>query len=121
MSQSQQPQEKPNASASDTSTPAPSTTSTKYPQDPEGPFRPYVQQETERGPMWNNGLPEASLRRIRASATVEEAGVQATTETVILLHSIRRTLIWTLIIFPLAVLGLLIAMVAIGNSERFPD
>ncbi|MCG8926826.1 hypothetical protein [Lentzea sp. CC55] len=108
MSQPQQP----NAD----STPERHAPSRKHPQDPEGPFKPYVQQEAEHGPMWNNGLPEASLRRIRASATVEEAGVQATTEAVILLHSIRRTLIWTLIIVPLTVLGLLITIVAVGGE-----
>ncbi|SDP60974.1 hypothetical protein SAMN05421507_11199 [Lentzea jiangxiensis] len=70
------------------------------------------------GPMWNNGLPEASLWRVRASATVEEAGVQATTEAVILLRSIRRTLIWTLIIVPLTVLGLLLTIVAVGSEPQ---
>ncbi|MFD4636650.1 hypothetical protein ACFWN2_05000 [Lentzea sp. NPDC058436] len=89
---------------------------TTYPE--VGPFQPFVQQATGpgTGPDWKSRLPAASLRRIRASATTEEAGVQATTEAVIVLHSIRRILMWSLVITPgfaaAAVIGLFLILSA---------
>ena len=87
-------------------------------QDPQGPFAPYVSKRTGAGtgPDWVRMWPSESLRRIRASATVEEAGVQATTEVVILLHSIRRMLMWTLVILPIVSSVILIAVILVASS-----
>ncbi|MGW6928538.1 hypothetical protein ACWGE0_00655 [Lentzea sp. NPDC054927] len=88
--------------------------------DPEvGAFQPYVQKRTGlgTGPDWKNPYPAASLRRIRASATVEEAGVQATTEAVILLHSIRRILMSMLVIIPVAAAALFITLMIVDNAS----
>lgn len=87
--------------------------------DPEvGPYQPYVSRRTGpgTGPDWMGAFPAASLRRIRASASVEEAGVQATTEVVILLHSIRRFLLWMLVIVPVASTALLIGLILLGSA-----
>lgn len=90
------------------------------PRSEEGPFKPYVSKSTGpgTGPDWSEAYPAASLRRIRASATVEEAGVQATTEAVILLHSIRRMLMWTLVIIPIIAIGLGITMIVLSNAAE---
>lgn len=87
-------------------------------QDPQGPFAPFVSKRTGpgTGPDWVGVWPEASIRRIKASATVEEAGVQATTEVVILLHSIRRMLMWNLVILPLVAVGVLIVMLVVASA-----
>lgn len=98
-----------------------SQTAPEKPQsDEEGPFKPYVSKATGpgTGPDWSEGYPAESLRRIRASATVEEAGVQATTEAVILLHSIRRMLMWTLVIIPIIAVGLGITMIVLANASE---
>lgn len=86
----------------------------------QGPFKPYVSKETGpgTGPDWSGDYAKESLRRIRASATVEEAGVQATVEVVILLHSIRRMLLWALVIIPLVAVGLWITMVVIASGSE---
>lgn len=83
-----------------------------------GPYSPYVSRRTGpgSGADWLGEFPDASLRRIRASASVEEAGVQATTEMVILLHSIRRILMWMLVIVPVVSLVLLIGLIALGSA-----
>ena len=85
-----------------------------------GPFQPYVSKEAGpgTGPSWSEAYPAASLRRIRASATIEEAGVQATTEAVILLHSIRRILMWMLVILPAIATAVIIALVAVGDAAE---
>ncbi|MDX8030351.1 hypothetical protein SK803_09020 [Lentzea sp. BCCO 10_0856] len=88
--------------------------------DPEvGAFQPYVQKATGlgTGPDWQNPYPAGSLRRIRAFATIEEAGVQATTEAVILLHSIRRILMSMLVIVPVAAAALFIALMIMDNAS----
>ncbi|ANZ37446.1 hypothetical protein BBK82_16725 [Lentzea guizhouensis] len=84
----------------------------------QGPFAPYVSKATgpATGPDWMGSYPAQSLRRIRASATVEEAGVQATTEAVVLLHSIRRMLMWTLVIVPMIAAGLAITMIVVSGT-----
>jgi hypothetical protein len=84
-----------------------------------GPFQPHVSKETGpgSGPDWTEAYPAASLRRIRAAATIEEAGVQATTEAVILLHSIRRILMWMLVILPAIATAVIIALVAVGDGS----
>lgn len=85
-----------------------------------GPYQPYVSKETGpgTGPDWSGSYPAASLRRIRASATTEEAGVQATTEAVILLHSIRRILMWMLVIIPVTAAGLIIALAVVSGTAE---
>lgn len=86
----------------------------------QGPFKPYVSKETGpgTGPDWSGSYAKESLRRVRASASVEEAGVQATVEAVILLHSIRRMLLWALVVVPLLAVGLWITMVAIASGSE---
>ncbi|NUT53670.1 MAG: hypothetical protein HOV94_41235 [Saccharothrix sp.] len=88
-----------------------------------GPFQPYVsdyQGAPGTGPNWNQVFVRASLHRIRHSPTVAEAQAQAATEAVVLLHSIRRILIWTLVIIPAAVLVLaVVLLVAGGSGSRF--
>ncbi|MFD5831479.1 hypothetical protein [Lentzea sp. NPDC060358] len=80
--------------------------------DPQGPFAPYISRRTGpgTGPDWARMWPSESLRRIRASASVEDAGVQATTEAVILLHSVRRLLMWNLVLLPSFAAASLIAL-----------
>ncbi len=99
-----------------------SQTASDEPQvSPEvGPFEPYVSKTTGpgTGPSWSEPYAAASLRRIRASATIEEAGVQATTEAVILLHSIRRILMWMLVIIPAIAAALIIVLVAVSESAE---
>jgi hypothetical protein len=99
----------------------PPTETDKSQVNPEfGPFRPYQPKESGpgTGPDWTGSYPASSLRRIRKSATVEEAGVQATTEVVILLHSIRRMLMWVLVIIPIVAGALLITLVAVSGSAE---
>lgn len=105
----------------DESEAVPATAPAAASSQPEvGPFKPFVSKGRGpgSGPAWSEPYPAESLRRIRASATVEEAGVQATTEVVILLHSIRRMLIWTLVIIPLLAAGLVITLIAVSSAAE---
>lgn len=87
------------------------------PKPGEGPFQPYISKQpvgdVGSGPSWGTAFAKASLHRIRSSASVEEAQAQATTEVAILLHSIRRILIWTAVIIPTVcvALGIVFAIV----------
>lgn len=85
-----------------------------------GAFELQVQKESGpgTGPDWTGSYPADSLRRVRAAATTEEAGVQATTEAVILLHSIRRILMWMLVIVPTVGAALFIALVVMANTAE---
>lgn len=87
------------------------------PKPGEGPFQPYISKRAVGtviavGPSWGSDYAKASLHRIRSSASVEEAHAQATTEVAILLHSIRRILIWTAVIMPtvFVVLGIVLTI-----------
>lgn len=85
-----------------------------------GPFQPYMPKATGPGfpPDWSGSFPASSLRRIVRSATVEDAGVQATTEAVILLHSIRRILIWMLVIIPMVAAALIITLTVLSDTAE---
>ncbi|QQQ75713.1 hypothetical protein IOD16_32305 [Saccharothrix sp. 6-C] len=88
-----------------------------------GPFQPFVsvyQGTPGTGANWKHHFAQASLHRIRNSASVEEAQAQATTEAVVLLHSIRRILIWTLVIVPLVLVavGVVVIVMAPGPDSN---
>lgn len=76
-------------------------------------------QTTDAGPPWNTDLATASLNRIRNAPTIDAAHAQATVEAVILLHSIRRILLWAaVIILTIALIfGLTWGIVAAQSDE----
>lgn len=83
---------------------------------PQPAFQPAMSGNDDgpgSGAPWHQPFVKASLHRIRSSATVEAASVQATTEVVVLLHSIRRILIWTAVIIPAALLAVVLFFLAI--------
>lgn len=53
-----------------------------------------------QGPSWSTAYAANTLARIRRADSVETATAQAVTEVAILLHSIRRVLIWPAVIIP---------------------
>ncbi|MEV1113647.1 hypothetical protein AB0I91_01155 [Actinosynnema sp. NPDC049800] len=75
-----------------------------------GPFQPYISahETPSTAPTWKHHSVKASLHRIRHSRTVEDAHAQATTEAVVLLHSIRRTLVWIAVLITFVVVVLVI-------------
>ncbi|MEU7530465.1 hypothetical protein AB0A74_32385 [Saccharothrix sp. NPDC042600] len=84
--------------------------------DASGGFRPFrsTQSGPCTGPAWDENIyAKASLHRITSSPTVGEAQAQAMTEAVVLLHSLRRLLTWTLIILPLLALALGVTLVVV--------
>ena len=95
------------------------------PTQSEPAFQPQVSKLRQPGfgggPDWSTDVALGTLDRIRSSASVEEAHVQATVEVAMLLHSIRRILIWTAVIIPaaLVVLGIVLAL-ALGDSPTTP-
>lgn len=76
-----------------------------------GPFQPYISAHDtpSTAPGWKHHAVKASLHRIRHSPTVEDAHAQATTEAVVLLHSIRRVLLWIAVLLAILVVVLVIA------------
>ena len=56
----------------------------------------------------------AALRRIDAAADQQ---VQASKEAVVVLYSIRRILLWTLVVVPAALLGLAVVLGLAAQSE----
>ncbi|WNV84450.1 hypothetical protein [Umezawaea sp. Da 62-37] len=87
----------------------------------EPAFAPVVQSDTGpgSGPSWQQLFADASLNRIRERDTAEATHIQATTEVVIVLHSIRRILLWTAVIIPIVVttLGLILIIGAASESK----
>jgi len=73
----------------------------------------------ESGPSWQSFPVKASLKRISSAGTIESANAQATTEAVVLLHSIRRTLVWTAVIVPLILVaaGVTLAITAANTGS----
>ncbi|MBB5953997.1 hypothetical protein FHS29_000567 [Saccharothrix tamanrassetensis] len=69
------------------------------------------------GPAWTTDYVHASIHRIRSSPTVEQAIAQAAVEQVVVLHSIRRLLVWTLVIIPTLALALGIVLVVLDSSS----
>jgi hypothetical protein len=91
------------------------------PDEPQaGAFELRVQKEkgVGTGPDWSGSYPTDSVRRIQAATTIEEAGVQATTEAVILLHSIRSILMWMLVIIPILGAAAFITLLVIANAAE---
>ncbi|MFD9738082.1 hypothetical protein [Umezawaea sp. NPDC059074] len=70
-----------------------------------------------RGPSWSGYYVKASLARIGNAETPEAVQAQATTEAVVLLHSIRRILMWTAVIIPSLVLALGVILLVVSQSE----
>ena len=88
-----------------------------------GPFQPSVSEyhgTPGTGANWKHHFAQASLNRIGNSPSVEDAQAQATTEAVVLLHSIRRILIWTLVIVPvlLVAVGAVVIVMAPGSGSN---
>lgn len=89
------------------------------PSPDQAAFEPTVGREGDSGPSWRTYEIKASLKRISAGGTVELAHAQAVTEVVILLHSIRRILMWTAVIIPLvlAAAGVTLAITAANTAS----
>lgn len=69
------------------------------------------------GPSWETEAARRSLHRINGAATAEEAVAQGVAEGVMVLHSIRRILIWTAVIVPSLVAAVaIVLMVASAES-----
>ncbi|RKT49270.1 hypothetical protein [Saccharothrix australiensis] len=87
--------------------------------EPQAPmpiaFDPSTSKATT-GPTWHSDYVKASLHRIRSSS-VDQAVAQAMTEQVVLLHSIRRILVWTLIIVPTVVVALGVVVWVAADSQ----
>ena len=90
------------------------------PSPTPGPFQPYVSDypggTPGTGPTWGHVFVQASLHRIRHTTSVEEAQAQATTEAVVLLHSIRRILIWTAVIVPTVLASLAVLLIVMAPA-----
>lgn len=73
------------------------------------------------GPSWSSAFAKKSLKRIEGATTVEAALAQALTEQVILLHSIRRILIWTLVLIPAILTAIGIILLVLGQPQEPKD
>lgn len=73
------------------------------------------------GPPWHTDIVQASLGRISSAPTLEAAHVQAATEQVVLLHSIRRILVWTLILLPVILTAIGIIVLVLGQPTSAPS
>lgn len=70
------------------------------------------------GPSWETEFARRSLHRINKAATTEAAVAQGIAEGVMVLHSIRRILIWAAVVVPLLVAAVgVILMVAGGEAS----
>lgn len=89
-------------------------------QTPPPAFEPLISGNIDgvgSGPPWRQDFVKASLFRIRSSPTAEAAQAQATTEAVVLLHSIRRLLMWTLVVVPIMLLALGIVLMVTASAS----
>jgi hypothetical protein len=68
------------------------------------------------GPSWRTTYVTRAVERIEQAPTVDAAAVQALTEQVVVLHSIRRILIWTLVLVPLILTALGIILLMAGQT-----
>ena len=93
----------------------------------QGPDQPVFDAEVSTesgmatGPSWSAYYVKASLTRIGKGETPEAVQAQAITEAVVLLHSIRRILIWTAVIIPSIVLALGVILLVVAQSESAPS
>ncbi|XVS61714.1 hypothetical protein ACQPYE_25860 [Actinosynnema sp. CA-299493] len=91
---------------------------TEQPSAPEAWAVATTTETYVTGPSWSHDAAANSLKRIKAAGTPEQATAQAAVEAVMVLHSIRRILIWTAVIVPLVVGALWVTMIVVaGNSE----
>jgi hypothetical protein len=89
-------------------------------QTPQPAFEPATSDNVDgigSGAPWRQHYVKESLGRVRSAPTVEAAQAQAAIEQVVLLHSIRNLLVWTLIIVPVLLLALGVVFVVIGSSS----
>ncbi|GAA3841176.1 hypothetical protein GCM10022243_04440 [Saccharothrix violaceirubra] len=69
------------------------------------------------GPSWETGFARRTVQRIDEQATTDEAIAQGIAEGVMVLHSIRRILIWTAVIVPTLITGAVIVLMAVGGES----
>lgn len=72
----------------------------------------YTRRDSQYGPSWHDKQSQESLERINAQRDTYQANTQAVTEAVMLLHSIRRTLVPILVLTVIAVIVGALAMIA---------
>lgn len=73
---------------------------------------------TVLGPSWETEFARRSLHRINSASTTDEMIAQGIAEGVMVMHSIRRILIWTAVIVPALVAGVaIVLMVASGETS----
>lgn len=77
----------------------------------------YKQADQASGPAWHTDSVRATLKRIRNAPDAASVQAQVTTEAVVLLHSIRRILIWTAVVIPVALLAVAIILLATAPGE----
>ncbi|MFT7839795.1 hypothetical protein Q5530_26935 [Saccharothrix sp. BKS2] len=68
------------------------------------------------GPTWSPAHAARSLRRINEAGGPAEATAQAAAETVMVLHSIRRILIWTAVIIPAVLAVITITLMGAASA-----
>lgn len=73
------------------------------------------------GPSWRTQHVKHALQRIEKAPTLDMAATQALTEQVVVLHSIRRILIWTLVLVPLILTALGIILIVSGYAAGSKD
>lgn len=85
------------------------------------PKRPEGADGPGNGPSWRAQYAAQSLGRIMKAPTVETVIAQALVEQVVLLHSLRRILIWTLVLVPLIMTAIGIILIASGQAAEPKD
>jgi Na+/alanine symporter len=60
------------------------------------------------GPSWQTKYVTDAVQRIESATSVATASVQALAEQVVVLHSIRRILMWTLVLIPLVAIAIVL-------------
>lgn len=83
----------------------------------QGAFSPATAYTTGPGDgaPWHKPRVKASLSRISAAPTAEAAHAQAVTEQVVLLHSIRQILVWSLILIPALLTAIGVVVLVLGQ------
>lgn len=89
------------------------------------PFQPTIPTHPKGtwdvGASWLFNPARHSIHRIEQASSVEQAQAQAAVEAVVLLHGIRRILLWTAVVVPavLLVVGVVLAVSLSGSSSGF--
>ncbi len=84
-------------------------------QKSEAPWTPVVASSFD-GPHWHGNQVQASLDRVARAPGSAEMAIQAQVETMVLVHSIRRILLWTAVIIPLILIGTTVALAIAGEA-----